>query len=581
LRRPPIVAFCGGTGPGVERGPRRNGCGERMARSGETGKRATGGAAAWLRDATIGLAAQMRWSFLPPLMVYFAAGVSGLTSVVGAFFVKEELALSAAFLAGIAFWAGLPWTLKMPLGHLVDVIWRWKALLVLLGAALIAAGLLVMHGLVTRIDAMEAIAPAGAWYVAAALLGPIGYVIQDTVADAMTVEAVPSVDADGRPFSEDRLKAMHTTMQTLGRFAIISGLAAVAAVNIVAFEGVETMGPAEKTAIYARIYLMALAIPAISVSGVALGWAMTRRRMARLRAAGMGAEEAARRVNPEAASVEPDWRIFLGGLGFAVFSVGVGLADPPFSQEIVFAGSMAIVVVLMRWLMKRLEPAQARALVGTAIVIFVFRAVPLPGPGATWFTIDELGFDQRFLSVLGLIASALTLVGMVALRPLMATRSIAWIVVALTLASGVLALPNIGLYYGVQRWTEAWTGGVVDARFIAVIDTAMESPLGQIAMIPMLAWIARNAPDDLKATFFAVMASFTNLALSASALGARWLNEVFVVTREVTDRETGAVATQADYSQLGALLIVVAAIGVCAPLLAVALVQRSPLRTES
>ena len=31
-------------------------------------------------------------------------------------------------------------------------------------------------------------------------------------------------------------------------------------------------------------------------------------------------------------------------------------------------------------------------------------------------------------------------------------------------------------------------------RFIALIDTALESPLGQIAMIPMLAWIARCAP---------------------------------------------------------------------------------------
>ena len=120
---------------------------------------------------------------------------------------------------------------------------------------------------------------------------------------------------------------------------------------------------------------------------------------------------------------------------------------------------------------------------------------------------------------------------------------------------------------------------MVDARFIAIIDTALESPLGQIAMIPMLAWIARNAPDDLKATFFAVMASFTNLALSASSLLTKYLNEILVVTREVTDPETGAVTTPADYSQLGVLLLVVAAVTVAAPLLAVALVQRSRFRS--
>ena len=81
------------------------------------------------------LGRQLRWSYLPPLMVYLAAGISGLTAIVGTFFVKDYLGLSAAFLAGLGFWAGMPWALKMPLGHLVDLIWRWKALLVYLGAA--------------------------------------------------------------------------------------------------------------------------------------------------------------------------------------------------------------------------------------------------------------------------------------------------------------------------------------------------------------------------------------------------------------------------------------------------------------
>ena len=149
-----------------------------------------------------------------------------------------------------------------------------------------------------------------------------------------------------------------------------------------------------------------------------------------------------------------------------------------------------------------------------------------------------------------------------------------------TLAGGILSLPNIGLYYGIQDITAPLTGGIVDARFIAILDTAVESPLGQVAMIPMLAWIARNAPNDLKATFFAVMASFTNLALSASSLLTKYLNNVFVITREVTDRETGQVTTPADYSDLGILLILVSLVTVGLPLLAVAMVQNSRLRTQ-
>ena len=61
-------------------------------------------------------------------MVYLAAGVSGLTAIVGTFFIKDYLNLSAAFLASLGFWAGLPWALKMPLGHLVDLILATESL---------------------------------------------------------------------------------------------------------------------------------------------------------------------------------------------------------------------------------------------------------------------------------------------------------------------------------------------------------------------------------------------------------------------------------------------------------------------
>ena len=72
-------------------------------------------------------------------MVYVAAGISGLTGIVGIFFIKDYLNLSAAFLAGLGFWVGIPWALKMPLGHLVDLIWSRKNYLVFVGAGLIAS----------------------------------------------------------------------------------------------------------------------------------------------------------------------------------------------------------------------------------------------------------------------------------------------------------------------------------------------------------------------------------------------------------------------------------------------------------
>jgi len=534
----------------------------------------------WLDATFLDLGRQFRWTYLPPLMVYLAAGVSGLTSIVGTFFIKDYLDLSAAFLASLAFWAGIPWTLKMPLGHIVDLIWRHKALLVYIGAGLITGSVLIMYGIIAHTDAMATIMKPEAWFVISTLLAPTGYVVQDVVADAMTVEAVPTIDEDGNPYPESEIKVMHTTMQTLGRFSIIGGLVAVALLNITMFEDVESMSEEMKVAIYADIYLLALVIPLVSISGVILGGILRRRRARELQAQGHDHSSIDKLLFAPAGETHANWWILGGSLVFAVFTVTMGVSQVPLAQEIIFLGSMSIVLFLMYRLLLELEPGARNMLVGTAVIIFVFRATPLPGPGAGWFEIDELGFDQRFLSILSLIASSLALLGMVVLRPMMAKRSIAYVIVVLTIAAGILSLPNIGLYYGLHEWTAARTGGIVDARFIALIDTAIESPLGQISMIPMLAWIAKNAPPHLKATFFAVMASFTNLALSAASLGTKYLNEIYTVTREVRDRVTDAVTGVADYSELGWLLITVALIGLLAPLLTVFLIQRSPLRTQ-
>jgi len=534
---------------------------------------------AWLDRVVLGLAREMRWSYLPPLMVYVAAGISGLTAIVGTFFVKDYLGLSAEFLAALGFWAGLPWALKMPLGHLVDLMWRWKAVFVYLGASLIAASLAIMIGLLANPGAMRALARVEVWYVASALLAPIGYVMQDVVADAMTVEAVPQRDESGAPIPEARLRAMHTTMQTLGRVAIIGGGLLVALVNVAMLRGAHQLAEAARVSVYVAVHELALAIPVISVSGVLLAATLKRRELRRLLATGLApqqAREAMFRV-PERPPV--NWWVLGGGLAFALISLAVGLNDWRYGQELVFAASMAVIVTLMLKLLRELEPRARATLLGTAVVIFVFRALPGPGAGQTWWMIDVLGFDQQFLSELSLIGSTLTLAGLFAFRRFMAERSIYHVVGVLTIAGTLLALPIVAMYYGLHQWTASVTGGVVDARFIAIVDTAIESPLGQIAMVPMLAWIANSAPERLKATYFAVMASFTNLALSASQLGTKYLNRIFTVTREVRDAATGAVSVPADYSDLGQLMITTTVLALALPLVAILLVRAARLRS--
>jgi hypothetical protein len=372
---------------------------------------------------------------------------------------------------------------------------------------------------------------------------------------------------------------MHTTMQTLGRVAIIGGSVAVALANVVLFDGVDAMPEDQKAGVYLLIYELALFIPAVSVLGVLLGGLLKGRELRRLSALGFETAAAEKMLHGRQERTEPNWWILGGSLGFVVFTLSMGLGDVPYNQEIIFVGSMAILVFLIARLMQELEPEARRVLLGTAIIIFVYRAMPTPGAGQTWWMIDELLFDQQFLSVLSLISSALALFGMFIFRRFMAERSIAYIVGLLTIISTLLALPIIGMYYGLHEWTSAHTGGIVDARFIVLVDTAVESPLGQVAMIPMLAWIANSAPAHLKATFFAVMASFTNLALSLSQLGTKYMNQIFTVTREVKDPDTGAVALPADYSELGWLLLTVTAITFLLPMTAILVVKMTRMRS--
>jgi hypothetical protein len=57
------------------------------------------------------------------------------------------------------------------------------------------------------------------------------------------------------------------------------------------------------------------------------------------------------------------------------------------------------------------------------------------------------------------------------------------------------------------------------------------------------------------------------------------LNQLSVVTREERDPLTGTIQVAANYASLGWLLITVALISLLAPLITIAIVQRSRLRT--
>jgi hypothetical protein len=232
---------------------------------------------------------------------------------------------------------------------------------------------------------------------------------------------------------------MHTTMQMLGRVAIIGGTVLVSLANVVMFQGSEALPEAEKVAIYLRIYELALIIPLLSVSGVLLGGAP---QAPRGEAAGRAWAQPRRHRPPaprpgrnsHAQLVDPRRQRGVRGAHHHRRAVGI-----EYGQEIIFAASFAIIGFMISRLLRELSPEAARTLLGTVIIIFAFRALPGPGAGASWWMIDELGFDQSFLSRLDLITSALTLAGLFLFRRFMAEKSIAQIVIFLTVATTALS----------------------------------------------------------------------------------------------------------------------------------------------
>ena len=468
----------------------------------------------------------MRRRYLPLLMIYFAYGCATFSGIGEAFFVKERMGLGADALMMIAVWLTLPWNIKMVFGQLIDSVpflGSQRKSYIFIAAGFMACGAILMAGLAGQWAWVIPLGHENAIFITASLLTVIGTVLQDVVADAMSVEVVAR---DGRVQQDiDRDLAM---VQLLGRLAMSFGMFIVAGLG----------GWIAHVVSYPTLFLLTLIIPIISISGSLLA-----------------------RIDVPARK-PLNLTVLGGGLFYAIFVVSMGLLHIPYGQEIILVVSLVIVIWLLRSVTREIPKPLIGSLICAATVIFLFRAMPPAGPGASWFMMDVLGFDKAFFGTLSQIGAGLSIIGMWLFARLITERSVAFVLGWLTVISFILSTPLIGLFYGLHEWTQTYFG--FGAHTIALIDTAVGSPFAQLAMIPMLALTAKYAPKGNAATWFALMTSLMNLALTTGSLVSKYLNKIFNITRAVP-----AQGIQADYSQLGMLLIIIAVIGLVIPLSAV------------
>ena len=478
-----------------------------------------------LKAAVLAPLAALKPSYVPLLMVYFAYGALGIVAVADSFWVKKALTLSPAGLAQLGVWLTLPWAIKMVFGELVDtvaILGSRRRVYVFIGAGLIALSLVMLAG------------TAGGWltwmapekmYVAASLLSVTGVVLQDVVADAMSTEVVPRTLADGTPRAQADIDHDLGMVQVLGRLALSMGIFITAGLA----------GWLAQVLSYETVFLVGLVVPAISVTGALL-------------------------VRLESSESRPtDWRLLGGGLAFGLFITALLAADVDFAQEIVLAVSLVVIATMLARVTSDMPPETRTRILYAALIIFAFRAVPAVGEGYRWFAIDRLGFDEAFFGVLGQIGSGIALVAMWLLSDSITRQPVARVLLFLTIAGAALSLPDLMLVFGVHEWTERVFG--FGARTIALADTAAKSPLDHLSMIPLLTLIAIYAPPAKRAIWFALMASFMNLALVTGQLMTRHLNETFVIER-------------GNYAALPALYVTVLALQLLIPLTAILTIGR-------
>jgi hypothetical protein len=472
----------------------------------------------------------IRVRYIPLLLIYFAYGSSVFTAIAKDFWVKKELALSAEDLVALGVWLTVPWTIKMIFGQLVDSVTIFgsnRRIYVYIGAILIALSTLLLIGIVGEHQWLCEYSKEKV-YIFASVLGVVGFVMQDVVADTMTTEVVDTTQPP------EELKKELATIQVLARLSL--GLA----IFVMGWLGGELADMYD----YETVFKLSLFIPILSMIGVTVV-----------------------KLNP-IESTPLNKQVLFGGLAFAVFVVLIGYNDIPYSQEIVFVVSLGVVLYLLSTLISDLDADTIRHIKMAMIVIFVYRAMPSVGPALQWWEIDKLGFDEAFFAKLSMIGGGIALAGMWLGAKYIVNRSIGKVLIFLTIVSTILSLPILAMYYDLHTMVG------LDARTVALVDTALASPFDYIAGVLMLTLVAIYAPEGKKGTWFALMASLMNIALSASGLFSKYLNKVFVLTREI--KEKGVVVTPANYDDLGILLWIVIGVGFILPIVTIWMFNPDP-----
>lgn len=478
-----------------------------------------------VRDAIVGPSRSLERRHLPILGTYFGYGAIGLTAVAEASWIRKELTLTPADLASLSLFLGVPWSVKMLFGLLVDsatIFGSARRSWLLAGSALMAAGLL-LHA--ANAGGHMLLGDRNLQWVIASMLIVVATVLQDVVADALTSEVVPRIEQDGSPRPQQAIVQEMAMLQVMGRFALAAGLVPAGLVG----------GWLAGHFSAASVYLVGLVIPCVTATCAILG------------------------TLPEVRRRPMDWLMLLGGAATAGVILVSRLAPDFAAQELIFVVSIAIAAFLLWRVARELDPSAQRTALSIAALVFILRATPSIGEAYRWYTIDVLMFDDGFFSQLAQLHAVSGLLSLWLASRAIARNNQTRVLLVIILIDPLFSLLTVGPIFGLHHWTQQLFG--VGARELALLDTWLSIRVSNLGMVAMLTLAAFFAPPGRTATWFALMASIMNLGLVAGQLQSKYLGMLILVDRS-------------DLSRLPELAVAALVLGTIVPWIAVAVLGR-------
>ncbi|MBP9792085.1 MAG: hypothetical protein KBC27_02630 [Rickettsiales bacterium] len=461
--------------------------------------------------------------YWPIVILYFAYGFSGFTAIAETFWIKNDLTLSTSEILQLAFWAHMPWTYKIIFSQFVDnlsIIKSRRKSYICLGAFLMIIGYIIFIATVHGFIYLSLYSQL----TISSIIISAGIVLQDLVADTLCLEIVIS-EKKQHKLSDQEYKYRLGLVQLLGRLGLMFGILLAAF-----FGGILAEYLHLKT-----ICWFLLVIPIISCSSI------------------MFFKEA-----PNIQNSNLDKPLVVLTFAMTITTIISSLVNIGAKAEINFIINLFFTLIMMKYVLKHLSLGKLKELIGLGIVIFFFRTTPSFGPGIEWWQIDTLKFTPQFFGILSQTGTLLGFFATLFFSTYILKYNIRTVLIILALLSALLKLPFIGMAYGLHDWTMQHFG--FGAKTIAIIDVVSEDPFSTLSMIPLLALSAYYAPKQNKVTWFALVANFMNLALSAGTLLTKHLQTFFQITR-------------GNYKKIGPLMTTCTILDIALPITAILLVS--------